>query len=96
MLITELVILYSYRFLFRVDIVAHTTNNYVLIIQLMSAKILYFTIAYSLSKLSKQEGKIPVAVLKELLLYILPIASPSQILCKPLIWCRIEAPYWRF
>ena len=22
--------------------------------------------------------------------------SPSQILCKPLIWCRIEAPYWRF
>ena len=75
MLITELVILYSYRFLFRVDIVAHTTNNYVLIIQLMSAKILYFTIAYSLSKLSKQEGKIPVAVLKELLLYILPIAS---------------------
>ena len=21
---------------------------------------------------------------------------PSQILCKPPIWCRIEAPYWRF
>ena len=21
---------------------------------------------------------------------------PSQIFCKPPIWCRIEAPYWRF
>ena len=24
------------------------------------------------------------------------ITRPSQILCKPPIWCRIEAPYWRF
>ena len=21
---------------------------------------------------------------------------PSQIVCKPPVWCRIEAPYWRF
>ena len=24
------------------------------------------------------------------------VMRPSQILCKPPIWCRIEAPYWRF
>ena len=24
------------------------------------------------------------------------VGRPSQILCKPPIWCRIEAPYWRF
>ena len=59
----------------------------------ISAVKIFFTpyddiIAYIVyQKCSKKAG---------IMLFAAFLLRPSQMLCKPPIWCRIEAPYWRF
>lgn len=75
MLITELVIFYLFRLFFSTDIFEHTTNNNVLIIQIICTKLLYFIIAYIISKISAKEQRNSFRISKSSLMYLLPVAS---------------------
>lgn len=50
-------------------------------------------------QLAKKEGVTEQLKAKNQMLWVQRmnnIRRPSQKLCKPPIWCKIEAPYWRF
>lgn len=75
MLITELCIIYSSTLFFDVEVLAHTSNNLVLWIQTASTKLLYFLVAYLISKLSASQSKKDLGLSKTSLLFLLPLVS---------------------
>ena len=80
MLITELLIVYLSRIIFGINVTEHTTNETVLIIQSGSAKLLYFIVAFFISKFSSKENRNDLKFSKTVFLLLLPIASISLLL----------------
>lgn len=80
MLITELIIVYLSRLIFGINITEHSTNETVLLIQSGSAKLLYFIVAFFISKFSRKENRDDFNFSKTVLLLLLPIASISLLL----------------
>lgn len=75
MLTTELCIFYLSKLSFNTNITDYTSNDTVLFIQGASSKLLYFFIAYIISKISTKEKKVDLKFTKTSILFILPIAS---------------------
>jgi hypothetical protein len=75
MIVTELCVIYLSKLILNIDVVEYTTNETVLFIQGSSSKLLYFLIAYIISKISTKEKKVDFKFAKSNFLFILPIAS---------------------
>lgn len=75
MLTTELCIFYFSKLIFNTSITEYSTNELVLLIQAASSKLLYFLIAFIVSKISIKEKKLDFKFTKVSFLFILPIAS---------------------
>lgn len=80
MLITELIIVYLSRLIFGINVTEHTTNETVLLIQSGSSKLLYFVVAFFISKYSKKENRDDIKFSKTVFLLLLPIASITLLL----------------
>ncbi len=80
MLITELSIVYISRVIFGTEVTDHTSNDLILLIQSASAKLLYFFIAYLISKFSTKESRSDLKISKTSFLLLLPIASIALLL----------------
>lgn len=75
MLTTELFIFYISSVLLHTNLTDYLENDIVLFIQGASSKLLYFIIAYIISKLSIRENKEQLKINKTIPLFILPFAS---------------------
>lgn len=75
MLISELCIIYSSTVLFETKVLEYTTNTSTMWLQTISSKLLYFLIAYLISKLSASESRKELGFSKASLLFLLPLVS---------------------
>lgn len=75
MLTTELFVFYISSTLLHTNVTDYSRNETVLFIQGASSKLLYFLIAYIISKISIKENKMEFKLNKTFFLFILPIAS---------------------
>ncbi len=75
MLITELCVFYGSTLFFDVAISEHTVNDTTLWIQTACSKLLYLFIALIIAKLSTEETRKQIGMLKQSLLFLLPLAS---------------------
>lgn len=75
MLITELCVIYTSTLLFDVAILEHTVNNTTMWIQTVCSKLLYFLATLIIAKLSTEETRKRIGMLKQSLLFLLPLAS---------------------
>ena len=80
MLITEMIILYVSKFVFGVEVLDYTANEFILLLQSSSSKLLYFLTIYLFAKLSSKEERSYIGSFKSFLLLLLPIASIAVLL----------------
>lgn len=75
MLTSELCIFYIFKLLFNTEIMAYSTNETVLLVEASVSKLLYFLLAFILSKTSIKEKSLNFKLTKTFFLFLLPIAS---------------------
>ncbi|MCH5202192.1 MAG: GHKL domain-containing protein [Oscillospiraceae bacterium] len=75
MLVSELTIYYLSRFIFGTDVDLYLKNEYILIIQTISIKLLYFLIVYLIIKISSKDRESAFKFTKGTFLFILPVSS---------------------
>lgn len=75
MFITELCVFYGSTLFFDVAISEHTVNNTTLWIQTVCSKLFYFFVALIIAKISTEETGKQIGILKQSLLFLLPLAS---------------------
>ena len=75
MFITELCVFYASSVLFNVALLEYTINNTTLWIQTVCSKLLYFFVALIIAKMSTEETGKQIGILKQSLLFLLPLAS---------------------
>ena len=75
MFITELCVFYASSVLFNVALLEYTVNNTTLWIQTVCSKLLYFFVALIIAKISTEETGKQIGILKQSLLFLLPLAS---------------------
>ena len=75
MLLTELIVFYVSKSVFGTEVLEYTTNDLVFIVQSICSKLLYFLVAYLLSKLSTPESLNDTIKAKSFLLLLLPLSS---------------------
>lgn len=75
MFITELVIMYISMLIFGIEITAHKSSDLILFVQIANIKLLYFFVAYLISKLTTKESRKTFRDSRSILLLMLPIAS---------------------
>ena len=92
MLFTELCVFYGSTLLFDVAISEHTINNTTLWIQTACSKLLYFFVALIIAKLSTEETRKRIGILKHFLLFLLPLASIVLLLGIVVITMIVDVP----
>ncbi len=92
MLITELCVFYGSTLFFDVAISEHTVNNTTLWIQTACSKLLYFFVALIIAKLSTEETRKQMGLLKESLLFLLPLTSIILLLGIVVITMIVDVP----
>lgn len=92
MLISELCVIYSSTILFDTKVLEYTTNTSTMWLQTISSKLLYFFIAYLISKLSTPEARKEFSFSKASLLFILPLVSVVFLHGVVLITMIVDAP----
>ncbi len=75
MFITELCIVYTSTLFFDTAILEYTVNNTTMWIQTVCSKLLYFFVTLVIAKLSTKETRRKIGILKQSLLFMLPLAS---------------------
>lgn len=92
MLISELCIIYSSTVFFETRILEYTTNNATMWLQTISTKLLYFLVAYLITKLSTSESRKELRFSKASLLFLLPLVSIILLHIIVLITMIVDAP----
>lgn len=92
MLITELCVFYGSTLLFDVAILEHTVNNTTLWIQTACSKLFYFFVALIIAKISTEETRKQIGILKQSLLFLLPLASIVLLLGIVVITMIVDVP----
>lgn len=75
MLTSELCVFYICKLLFHTDILSYSTNSAVLLVEASASKLLYFLLAFIISKISIKEKRIDFKSTNTIFLFLLPIAS---------------------
>lgn len=94
MLITELCVFYGSTLIFDIEVLEHTSNNLALWIQTSSSKLLYFLIAYLISKLSTPESRKDLGLSRASLLFLLPLVSIVFLHGVVIITMKVDAPQY--
>lgn len=94
MLITELCVMYSSVFLFKLDVLEYTKNNLVLWVLTLSSKLFYFLVAYFISKLSTSESRKEFGLSKASLLFLLPLVSILLMTSLVSITIEVDVPQY--
>ena len=92
MLISELCIIYSSTVFFETRILEYTSNNATMWLQTISTKLLYFLVAYLITKLSTSESRKELRFSKASLLFLLPLVSIILLHIIVLITMIVDAP----
>ena len=92
MFITELCVFYASVTFFDVALTEHTVNNTTLWIQTVCSKLLYFFVALIIAKISTEETRKRMGLLKESLLFLLPLTSIILLLGIVVITMIVDVP----
>ena len=92
MFITELCIFYASVIFFDVALTEHTVNNTTLWIQAVCSKLLYFFVSLIIAKMSTEETRKQIGILKQFLLFLLPLASIVLLLGIVVITMIVDVP----
>ncbi len=92
MFITELCVFYASVTVFDVALTEHTVNNTTLWIQAVCSKLLYFFVSLIIAKISTEEKRKQIGMLKQFLLFLLPLASIVLLLGIVVITMIVDVP----
>ena len=94
MFISELCIIYTSTLLFETEILEYSYNNSTLWLQAICSKLLYFLLAYLISKLSTPESRRELSLTNASLLFLLPLVSIVLLHIVVLITMIVDAPQY--